>query len=143
MSGEERMLVYQDFFSRCKKWLPAGGRVALQSIVTSTSRLPDKQTIEEARFIFKHIFPESAPPRLSDLILASEHYFDVVSLRNDPDDYARTCQTWHDTLLARRNEAEEVVGQQKVADFLYYLSASARQFRDRRTGLVRVILERR
>ncbi|MGI8335635.1 class I SAM-dependent methyltransferase [Actinomadura scrupuli] len=142
MNREERLEAYRAFFTRCHDWLPSGGRLALQTNIAGRARPLDRQTVQEMMFVIERIFPESVMPPLSDVIQGSENTFDVVSVRNDPDHYVRTCRTWGETLLARRAEAEKVVGPEVVADYLHYLSSSARQFERRNLGLARIIFER-
>jgi cyclopropane-fatty-acyl-phospholipid synthase len=142
MNRAERLEAYRTFFTRCHDWLPSGGRLALQTNVAGRARALDRQTVKEMLFVIERIFPESVMPPLSEVIEGSERAFDVVSVRNDPDHYIRTCMTWHETLTARRAEAEAVVGAEVVDDYLHYLASSARQFERRNLGLARIIFER-
>ncbi|TDB90322.1 class I SAM-dependent methyltransferase [Actinomadura sp. KC216] len=142
MSRDERIDAYRTFFGRCRDWLAPGGRLALQTNVAGRARPVDRRTVKEMLFVIERIFPESVMPPLSDIIEASERTFDVVTVRNDPDHYVRTCRTWAETLAAKREEAEAVVGAQTVDDYLHYLASCARQFERRNLGLARIILER-
>jgi cyclopropane-fatty-acyl-phospholipid synthase len=142
MNREERLEAYRTFFGRCRDWLPSGGRLALQTNVAGRARPVDRQTVEEMMFIIERIFPESVMPPLSEIVQASERFFDVVTVRNDPGHYVRTCQAWHDRLTARRAAAQDLVGPAVVADYLHYLAACVRQFQRRNLGLARVIFER-
>ncbi|MCD0448231.1 cyclopropane-fatty-acyl-phospholipid synthase family protein [Actinocorallia sp. API 0066] len=142
MNRAERLAAYRAFFSACRDWLPPGGRLALQTnIVGNAGPLPRRE-LREMLFIIERIFPESVIPPLSEVVEAAEKLFDVVTVRNDPGHYALTTQAWHDRLAARRAEAEALVGERAVADYLHYLSASARHFRGRYLGLARLVLER-
>jgi len=93
-------------------------------------------------FMARRIFPESEIPWLSEAIEASERRFDLVSVRNDPDHYARTCRVWAASLRRRRDEAVARVGEETVADYERYLDASAAAFERRHVGLARLVLER-
>lgn len=142
MPRPERVEAYRRFFARCHDWLVPGGRLAVQSIVKGNNARLDRRTTRDMLFIVDRIFPESQIPWLSELLEASERRFDVVSVRNDPDHYARTCDLWLQRLLASREPAVELVGEAMVADYVRYLRAITQHFADRHQGLGRVVFER-
>jgi cyclopropane-fatty-acyl-phospholipid synthase len=142
MTRERRVAAYRAFFDRCREWLPPGGRIGLQTMLNGSNTNLDRETTRELLFIVDRIFPESQIPWLSEVIEAAERRFDVVTVRNDPDHYARTCATWHAALVARRGDAVALVGEEVVADYERYLSASSRHLARRHLGLGRLILER-
>jgi cyclopropane-fatty-acyl-phospholipid synthase len=139
---EGRIAAYRAFFERCHEWLPQGGRLALQTNVKGNNVKMDRQTVRDLLFIIDKIFPESELPWTSEIIEASERRFDVVSVRNDPDHYARTCQEWHDGLVANRDRAVELVGEEMVVDYERYLAAASDAFTKRHLGLMRIVFER-
>src|SRR4051794_26394804 len=59
MSREDRLDAYRSFFRRCAKWLPRGGRLALQTNVKGNNVRLDRETAAELRFVLERIFPES------------------------------------------------------------------------------------
>lgn len=142
MPRPERVEAYRRFFARCHDWIAPGGRLALQSILKGNNVRLDRQTTRDMLFIVDRVFPESQIPWLSELLEASERRFDVVNIRNDPDDYARTCALWLQRLLANREPATEHVGEQMVADYVRYLGAITQHFTNRHQGLGRVVFER-
>jgi cyclopropane-fatty-acyl-phospholipid synthase len=142
MTRTGRVAAYREFFERCHAWLPPGGRLALQTNVKGNNTRMDRTTVRDLLFIADKIFPESELPWLSEIAEASERRFDVVSARNDADDYARTCQAWLDGLVANRTPATELVGAQQVADYERYLAASVASFTNRHLGLMRIVFER-
>ena len=115
---------------------------ALQTISKGANMRLSRTDIEDALFVIQKIFPGSELPRFSELLEASEHRFEVVSARNDPDHYARTVTEWLHGLQANRHQALELVGEQAVADYERYLSVSARAFSRRHSGLLRIVMER-
>jgi cyclopropane-fatty-acyl-phospholipid synthase len=141
LTRAERVAGYREFFDRCRSWLPAGGRLALQTCVKGNNTRMDRQTVRDLMFIVETVFTESEIPWLSEVVEASERYFDVVRVRNDPDHYARTSQRWHDNLVARRAEATALVGPGVVADYERYLGASVGHFQRRHLGLARLVFE--
>jgi cyclopropane-fatty-acyl-phospholipid synthase len=142
VSRAERVLAYREFFERCRGWLPPGGRLALQTIAKGVNVRLDRATLRDARFISERIFRGSEVPWPSEVLLASERRFEVVSIRNDAEDYRRTTQAWLDELLAHRERATELVGEEMVEEYIRYLSVSARSFARGHLGLLRVTLER-
>ncbi|MFC8130860.1 class I SAM-dependent methyltransferase [Streptomyces sp. NPDC057302] len=141
LSRAERVAAYREFFEHCRAWLPKGGRLALQTNIKGNNVQMDKQTVRDLLFIMDIIFPESEIPALSEVLESSEKHFDVVSLRNDPDHYSRTCQEWFDRLRANREQAVQVAGEENVANYERYLSSTVGHFRNRHLGLSRIILE--
>jgi len=142
MPRPERVAAYRRFFNSCHEWLPYGGRLALQTNTNGNNACMDRQTALDMLFIIRHIFPESALPWPSEIFEASERLFDVVSARNDPDHYARTCQAWLDRLLTSRKRATELVGERIVMDYERYLRAAIDAFDKRHLGLLRIVFER-
>ncbi len=138
----ERVASYTRFFERCREWLPAGGRLALQTIAKGSNVQLDRRAVRELLFIIERIFPESELPWLSEIVEASERRFEVRTLRNDAEHYARTCQAWLDNLGARRDEAVALVGEEHVADYERYLAGSVLCFERQHVGLLRLVLER-
>ena len=139
---QERVAGYRTFFERCRDWLRPGGRLALQTNAKGNNIRLDRQAVRDLRFIADVIFPESEMPRLSEIVEASETIFDVVSLRNDPSHYARTCQAWLDRLRANRVRAVELVTEEKVAHYERYLRSVVGHFENHHLNLLRLIFER-
>jgi cyclopropane-fatty-acyl-phospholipid synthase len=138
---DERVAAYRKFFRRSRELLRPGGRLALQTCSKGNNVRLDRQTTAELRFIIETIFPESELPWLSEIGLASEKLLDPVSVRNDPDHYARTCAAWLERLRAHRDEALELVGERPVADYERYLDVTVKHFTRRHLGLLRLIFE--
>jgi cyclopropane-fatty-acyl-phospholipid synthase len=142
MRQADRVAAYRAFFDRCREWLPPGGRLSLQTITKGNNVRLDRTMTRDLLFIVDHIFPESELPWPSEMVGGGERRFEVVGIRNDADDYARTCQIWLNGLLAREERAVELVGEAMVADYRRYLAAGVEAFRRRHLGLMRVVLER-
>jgi cyclopropane-fatty-acyl-phospholipid synthase len=133
----DKVAAYRAFFERCHGWLPPSGLLSLQTITyTAQSRMDDD-------FVSTWIFPESDLPHPSEVLQASEPFFDVIHLSNDWKDYERTCRQWKRNLAARRDEAVALVGDEVVRRYERYLRTAAVAFRLRAAGLLRVTLCRR
>ena len=142
MTRVDRIAAYRRFFASCHEWLPDRGRLAIQTITKGSNVRLDREMTRDLLFVIDHIFPESELPWTSEAIEASERLFDLVSIRNDPQHYARTCQCWLDALRANRDVVVAGPGEQVFADYERYLRASIASFERRHTGLVRMIFER-
>jgi cyclopropane-fatty-acyl-phospholipid synthase len=142
MPRAERIDAYRAFFAACRRWLPAGGRLSLQTNVKGNNVAMDRGTVRDLLFIIDQIFPESELPWPSEILEASERLFEVVSMRNDASHYARTCRAWRDGLLRHRDQAQELVGEQTVADYDRYLKAAADAFVKQHLGLARITFQR-
>ncbi|MFD3919042.1 class I SAM-dependent methyltransferase [Streptomyces sp. NPDC058595] len=142
LSRAERVAAYREFFERCFEWLPPRGRLALQTNVKGNNTVMDKATVRELMFIIETIFPESEIPALSEVVEGSEKLFDVVSLRNDPDHYSRTCAEWLHRLRNNREAAVRFSSEENVANYENYLEASVRHFQNRHLGLSRIIFQK-
>jgi cyclopropane-fatty-acyl-phospholipid synthase len=132
---EERIQVYRGFFSRCAGWLAPGGALSLQTIAYGTLR-PE----EASAFMQTQIFPEAELPRLPDILAAAEGIFELVRLRNDRLDYARTCERWLASLRANRAAATALVGPEAVARYEKYLKLAALGFYMGKLDLLRLTL---
>jgi cyclopropane-fatty-acyl-phospholipid synthase len=65
-----------------------------------------------------------------------------VSLRNDPDHYAQTCEAWRAGLEANLARAGELVGESIADDYRRYLEVTVEHFRRRHLALLRIVYER-
>jgi cyclopropane-fatty-acyl-phospholipid synthase len=139
---EGRVGAYREFFARCREWLPPGGRLALQTITKGNNVRLDRHMTRELLFIIDQIFPESELPWPSEILEASERLLELVTVQNDPEHYARTCEEWLARLLDARERAEELVGESMVSDYVRYLRASVQAFDRHHIGLARLVFER-
>ncbi|HEX4804922.1 MAG TPA: cyclopropane-fatty-acyl-phospholipid synthase family protein [Conexibacter sp.] len=138
----ERVAAYRRFFRRCRELLRPGGRLALQTNVKGANVRLDRETAAELRFVAERIFPESELPWPSEILEASAKLFEVTSVRNDADHYARTCAAWRDNLVARRDDATRLAGAATVESYRRYLDVTVGHFRRRHLGLLRIGFER-
>jgi cyclopropane-fatty-acyl-phospholipid synthase len=138
---EDKIAAYRRFFEICHGLLKAGGKLALQTIGKGNTPL-DEQGAQDMIFIAQHIFPESDPPKLSEVTRACERHFEIMKVRNDRLHYAKTCEAWLNRLASRRDEAIAFVGRQKCEQYERYLAASVRQFEHGHANLYRLTLQR-
>ncbi len=128
---------YPAFFERCRKLLPSDGRMLLHTIV-----MPDAATLRTrgipvshedvlfAKFIQKKIFPggQLVPPEVVSSH-AEEAGFHVERTQSLQTHYARTLETWAESLRHRRDRAVELAGEEIYNTYMRYLEGCARYFR--------------
>jgi cyclopropane-fatty-acyl-phospholipid synthase len=122
-SREAKIARYRKFFSFCLAHLVPGGALSLQTIgygVIPGGRIN--------KFIAEKIFPGSDLPYLSEIAEAAHGILTIEHVENRPSDYAWTCRLWAERLVERREEAEDLVGEEKTQEFLKFLGTSAAGF---------------
>lgn len=137
LPAAEKVEAYRSFFRCCHRWLKPGGWLSLQTIAYGNMRHEDV-----SQFFITEIFPESDLPSLADLAEGSARLFEVVTLRNDREDYVRTCRAWLARLKANRTAAIALVGEEVVARYEKYLKLSIIGFHVGTTNLYRLALRR-
>jgi cyclopropane-fatty-acyl-phospholipid synthase len=140
LSRDQRCTVYRNFFDRCALWLVEGGRLSLQTIAFEDFE-PSSGAVSS--FFTEEIFPESALPQLSDIVVTAEPYFRLVGFRSDPEQYSQTLRLWQKRLETNQVEASNLVGRDTYRRYLRYLRVSRAMFDRRVCTLYRMIFERR
>jgi cyclopropane-fatty-acyl-phospholipid synthase len=141
-SGEDKVSAYRSFFARCHSWLRPGGYLSLQTIAYGNANAQAVKEMPEHRFLLQEVFPEAELPTLTNLVQSCDGLFEWVMLRNDREDYERTCRVWGQRLVARKAEATAVAGGATVARYVRYLKMSSVLFHYGRIGLLRLTLRR-
>jgi cyclopropane-fatty-acyl-phospholipid synthase len=124
-SREQKVAGYRSFFSRCHQWLKSGGYMSLQTIAYGD--IPRGKYYSDP-FIANEIFPQSDLPRLADIAEAAEQLFEIVAVRNDRWDYARTMRVWFEQLRSNRSYVVALVGEEMVARYERYLRTFSYSF---------------
>jgi cyclopropane-fatty-acyl-phospholipid synthase len=135
---EEKIEGYRQFFARCHQWLKPGGRLSLQAMAYGNLLRDDIR----GGFVSTEIFPESDFVKLAEIVEGSEFLFEIERLRNDPLDYARTCQEWLDRLRKNRSAAVAAAGEELTEKWDRYLELSVRGWTLRATNLLRITMRR-
>ncbi len=138
----EKVAAYRAFFTRCRDWLKPDGWLSLQTIAYGNVNREEFRDVPGRRFLLGEVFPESELPTIADVMAASAGLFEIVMLRNDREDYRRTCLVWLGRLTARRAEAAAIVGEEVLSRYLRYLKLSSVLFRDGQCFLLRWTLRR-
>jgi cyclopropane-fatty-acyl-phospholipid synthase len=135
---EKKIENYRHFFTKCREWLRPGGRLSIQAIAYGNLLRDDIR----GGFVSQEIFPESDFVRLAELVEAAEYLFEIERLRNDPEDYGRTCREWLSSLQKNRDAAVEAAGSELTEKWERYLDLSVRGWQMHATNLLRITLLR-
>lgn len=125
---EQKVEIFRRFFKRCYDWLKPGGRIAFHCLFAGyippdpTNKLPSKH------FLLTEIFPESDIIPLSAVLTGSEYLFEVKKVSNHTDDYRKTCRAWLNRLKMNRAKAVEVVGEDNVKRYEFFLRLAVMSF---------------
>ena len=143
-TSAERMCIYQQFFARCFDWLIPGGHLGLETI--AHDQAPDTAP-QEGRGpqgdAVVDLFPESVCPQLCEVVAGFEPWFEMVVLRSDAADFARTFRAWSVALRGRAGNARALVGDDVARRYRRYLISSEMQFRSGALTNYRLVLRRR
>jgi cyclopropane-fatty-acyl-phospholipid synthase len=138
---KERIASYRSYFLRCHEMLKPGAWTSLQTIVKGNTPL-DRELAHEMVWIYEEMFPEVEIPRFAEVAEATEKLFEIVTVRNDREHYARTLRAWRENLERARGRATEVADAAVVAKYDRYLDLSAKQFERGTLGLARFAMRR-
>jgi cyclopropane-fatty-acyl-phospholipid synthase len=142
-SEAEKVAAYRAFFVWAHQRMRPGAFLSLQTFAYADHR--SRAVVREAaptQFLAREIFQETDPPSLMNIVEAAAGHFELVSLRNDRDDYARTCEAWLANLGGARSATADLVGREQVVQYERYLRVSAVAFQTGRLCLYRIALRR-
>ncbi len=94
-------------------------------------------------FLSRDVFPESALPRLSDIVTAADRWFRIQAVRSDAAHYEHTLRLWQRRLEAHKAEATELAGRATYRHYLRYLRVCRAMFDRGNCTLYRVGFLRR
>jgi cyclopropane-fatty-acyl-phospholipid synthase len=130
---QERRALYRRFFESCLSWTEGRGRLSLQTIAYGSI-----DANKANPFITTDIFPAAELPTLEDIVVASEGLYRIVRLRDDAQDYARTCELWAKRLRQAAAKGEAGTDTELIDRYYRYLRLSAAGFSMRRIVLLRL-----
>lgn len=126
MSASEKHAAYSAFFQRVREWLRPEGRLSLQTI--GYGPISEEMKVKVSG-LNQGVFPGSELPTLLELLAAAEPFLELLQVRNDRHDYAKTCQLWRKNLRAAKATVEEQYGPALYKRYNEYLMASEMGFR--------------
>lgn len=133
--------LYRDYFRRAHDWTTPGAHFGLQTILRN--RAPrNRQDIQDIGFATYTIFPGGITPRLEDIIVAVNPYWEVMEVKTRRVDYEKTCWHWR-----KRLRDHEALIRQKWSDKVYddydrYLSTCVTAFEKHYQSLAQYSLRR-
>ncbi|HEY0909345.1 MAG TPA: class I SAM-dependent methyltransferase [Bradyrhizobium sp.] len=139
---EGRIEAYRLFFEFCARMLRVGGRASIQ--VNGWGNIaPGSEARHIADSGIDGFWLEGNLPHGSEMLLASEPWFNLVHLEGKPRDYIYTLRSWIRNL--RRNEADLValVGPEMVKDYLHNFTVCLDAYLAGALTLYRLVLERK
>jgi cyclopropane-fatty-acyl-phospholipid synthase len=126
---------YAAFFAKCREVLPADGVMLLHTI-TQGRPSEDWDFLRFAHFIGTEIFPGGDVPTPEAVIGAARLAgFETVHVESLRPHYARTLDCWAANLLARREDAIRLAGEEVYERYMKYLTGCADLFRQGLTNL--------
>jgi cyclopropane-fatty-acyl-phospholipid synthase len=129
---------YDAYFEKLRDLLTEDGVAVIHTIGRA-----DKPTVTNP-FIARHIFPGGYIPALSEMVGPIERagliVSDVEILRLH---YAETLKAWRERFLARRDEAQRLMGERFCRMWEFYLAGSETAFRYQKLVVFQVQLTRR
>jgi cyclopropane-fatty-acyl-phospholipid synthase len=137
----EHIEAYRDFFRRMHTWSNSGSYMALQAITTNV--LPRKKAdLEDMRFANEVVFPGGLCPRVEDLIVAVNPYYEVIEMYSRRDHYRQTSTHWLKRLQSNRGTILNRWGRQLYDDYERYLYFCVRAFENNYQSLHQFSLRR-
>jgi cyclopropane-fatty-acyl-phospholipid synthase len=67
-------------------------------------------------------------PRMEDIVMAVNPYWEILEIRTRREDYLRTCEHWRSRLRGHEQVLRERWGEQLYLDYDRYLTACIRAF---------------
>lgn len=139
---QQRIEAYRLFFEFCARTLRVGGRASIQVNGWGNIELGS-----EARHIVRSgidgFWLEGNLPHASEMLLASEHWFDVVHLEGKPRDYVYTLRAWLRNLRSQEANLVALVGRDMVSDYVHNFKTCLDAYLAGALTLYRLVLERK
>jgi cyclopropane-fatty-acyl-phospholipid synthase len=141
-SRDQRIDAYRLFFEFCARTLRVGGRASIQVNGWANIELGSETRLKADSGIDK-FWLDGNLPHASEMLLASEPWFDLVHLEGKPRDYICTLREWVRNL--RRHEAEltALVGADMLKDYLNNLKLCLNAYIAGAVTLYRLVIERK
>ena len=119
--------LYREYFRKCAQWVKPGSWFGFQAILRN--RVPrTRKDLEDLAFTADVIFPGGLNPRLEELIVAVNPYWEVVEMRTQRESYGKTTAEWLRRMRSHEALIREKWGDQLFADYDRYLSTCVRAF---------------
>lgn len=119
--------LYRAYFNTCAQWVEPGAWFGFQAILRN--RIPrTRKDLLDLQFTADVIFPGGLNPRLEELILAVNPYWEIVELHTRRTHYGRTTAEWLRRMRQHEAHIRATWGDQVFDDYDRYLSTCVKAF---------------
>jgi cyclopropane-fatty-acyl-phospholipid synthase len=133
--------LYRDYFKRVHSWTKPNTYFGLQTITRCgvPRKKKDLEDIKHATYI---IFPGAVTPRVEDIIVAANPYYEVMEMHSRRFHYKKTCEHWLTGVQKHETEIRAKWGAQVFDDYTRYLSTCIKAFEENWQSLHQYSLKR-
>jgi cyclopropane-fatty-acyl-phospholipid synthase len=119
--------LYRDYFRRAWEWTRPGARFGLQTI--TRNRVPrSRNDLDDLRHATYLIFPGGITPRVEDIVIAVNPYWEVMECHGMREHYQRTTEHWRTRLRDHQPAIRERWGDAVFEDYNRYLTTCITAF---------------
>ena len=119
--------LYRDYFRRAWEWSNPGAHFGLQTI--TRNKVPRrKQDLDDLRHTTYIIFPGGITPRIEDIVVAADPYWEVMQCHSMRSDYKRTFEHWRMRLRDHEGHIRQKWGDVVFDDYNRYLTTCVKGF---------------
>ena len=123
----EHIDLYRNYFRLAHEWTKPGAHFALQTILRN--RAPrNRKDIQDIGWMTYEIFPGGITPRMEDIVIAVNPYWEIKQVTTRRLDYKQTCAHWLEGLKRSEDFIREKWGSQVFEDYDRYLSTCVKAF---------------
>ena len=138
----QRIEAYRLFFEFCARVLRIGGRASIQVNGWANIELGSETRLKADSGIDK-FWLDGNLPHASEMLLASEPWFNVVHLEGKPRDYVYTLREWIRNLRKHEADLTALVGADMLKDYQNNLTLCLNAYIAGAVTLYRLVLERK
>lgn len=133
--------IYRNYFKKCWELTKPGSWFGLQTILRN--RTPrDKKDLEDVYFVTHEIFPGGLNPRLEDVIMAVNPYWEVMQVNTRREHYGKTTGEWQRRLRLNEKTIRAKWGDKVFEDYDRYLGTCVTCFDKHYSSLAQFELRR-
>jgi cyclopropane-fatty-acyl-phospholipid synthase len=119
--------IYREYFRKLSTWVKPGACFGFQAILRN--RVPrNRQDLADLKFTADVIFPGGLNPRLEELIMAVNPYWEIIELKTRREHYGKTTGEWLRRMRMHEKEIRAKWGDKVFEDYDRYLSLCVRAF---------------
>ncbi len=125
--GKRAVDLYRRYFKRAHDLTNPGAYFGLQTILRNF--VPrNRKDIKDIGWVTYEIFPGGITPRMEDIVMGVNPYWEIVETKTRREDYGKTCWHWRDRMRTNETLIREKWGDKVFADYDRYLSTCVTAF---------------